>query len=80
MGLASELTLPCLLLSLFLPILSPILLQERLNALIDGPLPDEEPQSYQETANALRVFKDLLDSGVINQEDYDAKKKQLLSR
>ena len=79
-GLASELTLPCLLLSLFLPILSPILLQERLNALIDGPLPDEEPQSYQETANALRVFKDLLDSGVINQEDYDAKKKQLLSR
>lgn len=79
-GLASELTLPCLLLALFLPVLSPILLQERLNALVDGPLPDEEPQSYQETANALRVFKDLLDSGVINQEDYDAKKKQLLSR
>lgn len=79
-GLASELTLPCLLLALFLPVLSPILLQERLNALVDGPLPDEEPKSYQETANALRVFKDLLDSGVINQEDYDAKKKQLLSR
>ena len=35
---------------------------------------------HQETSNAdeLKKFKDLLDSGVITQEEFDAKKKQLL--
>ncbi|MBR5773434.1 MAG: SHOCT domain-containing protein [Clostridia bacterium] len=30
------------------------------------------------TADQLKKFKDLLDSGVITQEEFDAKKKQLL--
>ena len=32
----------------------------------------------QSNANELKQFKDLLDSGVITQEEFDAKKKQLL--
>ena len=30
------------------------------------------------TAEELKTFKELLDSGVITQEEFDAKKKQLL--
>jgi predicted Zn-dependent peptidase len=30
------------------------------------------------TADGLKKFKDLLDSGVITQEEFDAKKKELL--
>jgi predicted Zn-dependent peptidase len=30
------------------------------------------------TADELKKFKELLDSGVITQEEFDAKKKQLL--
>lgn len=32
----------------------------------------------QSSADELKKFKDLLDSGVISQEEFDAKKKQLL--
>lgn len=35
----------------------------------------EIPQS---NADELKMFKDLLDAGVITQEEFDAKKKQLL--
>ena len=43
----------------------------------------EQPQiinNIQQTSNAdeLKKFKDLLDSGIITQEEFDAKKKQLL--
>ncbi len=32
----------------------------------------------QSTADELKKYKDLFDSGVISQEEFDAKKKQLL--
>ena len=49
-------------------------------------MPKVEAQSQQivnniqETSNAdeLKKFKELLDSGIITQEEFDAKKKQLL--
>ncbi len=37
-----------------------------------------EKSSTQSSADELRKYKDLLDSGVITQEEFDAKKKQLL--
>ncbi len=49
---------------------------------------DVQPMTYQSnpkkdaaalgTAEELKTFKELLDSGVITQEEFDAKKKQLL--
>ena len=36
------------------------------------------PMTQSDAADALRRFKDLLDSGVITQEEFNAKKKQLL--
>lgn len=47
-------------------------------------LPDDviqkanKPDSKTSSANELREFKNLLDDGIITQEDFDAKKKQLL--
>ena len=35
-------------------------------------------QQAQSSADELKKYKDLLDSGVISQEEFDAKKKQLL--
>ena len=40
-------------------------------------LPQQSPQINDET-DQLKKYKDLLDSGVITQEEFDAKKKQLL--
>lgn len=36
------------------------------------------PAVQTETVDALKQYKDLLDSGVITQEEFDAKKKQIL--
>ena len=35
-------------------------------------------EGSQSTADELKKFKELLDSGIITQEEFDAKKKQLL--
>lgn len=87
-GYPADLTLPCLILSLFVPILSAVLLQDKLNELADSALledQDLEPpspilqiQDYQDAAEALRTFKALLDEGILTQEEFAAKKKQIL--
>lgn len=46
--------------------------QEKLNATIVATAP------HSDEADQLKKFKDLLDSGIITQEEFDAKKKQLL--
>ena len=38
----------------------------------------EEKTSSSSQADELKKFKDLLDNGIITQEEFDAKKKQLL--
>ncbi len=43
-----------------------------------APVPETEPLSDDENIQQLRKYKALLDEGVITQDDYDAKKKQLL--
>ena len=49
---------------------------DRQNKAPNTPMIKQEiPQS---NADELRKFKELLDSGVITQEEFDAKKKQLL--
>ncbi|NCE64816.1 SHOCT domain-containing protein [Pseudoflavonifractor sp. 524-17] len=68
-----------------------MLMQDKINAIITA---ENESGQYQPTtshqsasshpsgrlgvANELKTFKELLDSGVITQEEFDEKKKQLL--
>ena len=66
-----------LILGIFIPIVANIIMQDRINAICmtHDPAPEEKPQS---SSNELREFKKLLDEGIISQEEFDAKKKQLL--
>ena len=53
-----------------------------LSAIKDGksvPQPQETSIKQQDATDELRKYKSLLDDGVITQEDFDAKKKQLLN-
>ena len=53
---------------------------EELNKKITPPKPKEVqiPKELQDQLNELKKFKELLDMGIITQEEFDAKKKQLL--
>ena len=42
------------------------------------PAPSNTPASSMSNADELKKFKELLDAGIITQEEFDAKKKQLL--
>ena len=46
--------------------------QEKVNATVAAAAPKSDE------ADQLKKYKDLLDSGIITQEEFDAKKKQLL--
>lgn len=87
----SDMATMCLILGIFIPIVACILMQDRINALCMAKTPVAEAKAEIEKQNAptqvvsetsaadeLKKFKDLLDSGVITQEEFDAKKKELL--
>ena len=99
-GIASDLSMLCLILAIFVGVVPPTLMQDKINAIVttDG-APDQPADSAQtqtagrapvrqqaatssktdvDTAEALKTYKELLDSGVLTQEEFDAKKKQLL--
>lgn len=99
-GIASDLSMLCLILAIFVGVVPPILMQDKINAIVttDG-APDQPADSAQtqtagrapvrqqtaassktdaDTAEALKTYKELLDSGALTQEEFDAKKKQLL--
>lgn len=80
---ASDMATLCLILGIFIPIVANIVMQDRINAIctakdvaIESTIKPETPQS---SADELKKFKELLDSGIITQEEFDAKKKQLLN-
>ena len=64
----------CLLLALFIPFCPPILMQDRMNSLVLG----NAPREPEDLAEQLRVYQKLAEDGLITQEDYGAKKRQLL--
>lgn len=82
----SDLSTMCLILAIFVGIIPPILMQEKVNAIVTAkPKRAAETAPYQEqknanldTADELKKYKELLDGGVITQEEFEAKKKQLL--
>ena len=85
-GLQSDLSTLCLILAIFVPIIPPILMQDKLNAIATTKNANVTPVQNSQVANnvttgtaeELKKFKELLDQGVITQEEFDAKKKQLL--
>lgn len=84
-GVSSDLSTLCLILAIFVGILPPILMQEKINTIITAenspiqqPVHTQTPKITLGTADELKTYKELLDSGVITQEEFDAKKKQLL--
>lgn len=81
-GISSDLATLCLILEIFVPIIPPILMQDKINAIVTAPAAAQIKTGTVETKNdtveELKRYKELLDSGVITQEEFDAKKKQLL--
>jgi len=85
-GLQSDLSTLCLILAIFVPIIPPILMQDKLNAIATTKNANVTPVQNSQMANGvatgtaeeLKKYKELLDQGVITQEEFDAKKKQLL--
>ncbi len=80
-GISSDMSTLCLILAIFVPIIPPILLQDKLNGIITANTSHADKirsTPELEIADEMKKYKDLLDSGVITQEEFDAKKKQLL--
>ncbi len=87
-NVASDLATLCLVLDIFVPIIPPILLQDKINKIITAGDAQKETKTVRSetkkeetevgSAEELKKFKELLDMGAITQEEYDAKKKQLL--
>ncbi len=86
-GIPSDLSTLCLILAIFVGIVPPMLMQDKINAVERleagaarpyAPPQPEPARAEQDVAAALRQYKELLDQGVLTQEEFDQKKKQLL--
>lgn len=85
-GISSDMATLCLILAIFVPIIPPILLQDKMNNIatandtqyVSTPKGEKVNGATLGTAEELKNFKELLDSGVITQDEFEAKKKQLL--
>lgn len=89
-GINSDLASTCLILSIFIGIVPPILMQQKINEIetIDtlnstekqfGNANSENSQPTVDVTEELKRYKELLDMGAITQEEYDAKKTILLN-
>lgn len=84
----SEISVGCLVLAFFIPLISFILMQDKLNRIADysasvpmstPPIPSEAAKAHTNPAlDELLQLKQLLDMGAISQDEYDVKKKQIL--
>jgi hypothetical protein len=91
-GVHSDIATPCLILEFFIPLIPPIIMQDKINAAVRAVPPitqntgSNNPEAHAaQSVNVqsgvpeeLKKYKDLLDSGIITQEEFEAKKKQLL--
>ena len=80
-GLSADSATLCLIMAIFLPIIAPIIMQDKMNNIITvkkSAVRDQQEEVHMGVASELKNYKDLLDSGVITQEEFESKKKQLL--
>ncbi len=87
-GLGSDLAVLCLILAIFIGIVPPILMQEQINTILgvqrgtvrvkNAAPRAESAAGADRVAQELQTYKELLDKGLITQEEYEAKKRQLL--
>jgi uncharacterized membrane protein len=80
-GVASDLATICLILAIFVPIVPPILMQAKINDIFEGKVAATAPKETDKNisdAQALEKYKELLDKGIITQEEFDIKKKEIL--
>ncbi len=77
-GISSDIATLCLILAIFVGIIPPILMQDKINAIVTARGIAVSPQ-IPATPDELKKYKELLDNGVITQEEFEAKKKQLLN-
>lgn len=68
----------CLILGIFIPIVACILMQDRINTICTSKETANNPGTADTVAMDLKKYKELLDSGIITQEEFDTKKKQIL--
>lgn len=74
----SDMATLCLILGIFIPIVACIIMQDKINTLCTAKVMPKEQGAENQTAEQLKKYKELFDSGVITQEEFDEKKKQLL--
>lgn len=75
-GMEDDISVWCLITAFLMPLIPYILIQNRMNEILK-----REPAAAAgavSDASQLRTFKKLLDDGVITEEDYEAKKRQIL--
>lgn len=72
----SDMATICLVLGIFIPIVACILMQDRINNICQAK--ENVKVNTEKDLENLQQLKNLLDSGVITKEEFDAKKKQLL--
>lgn len=79
-GVQSDIATLCLILALFVGIVPPIIMQDKMNHVVTAPTRSAPIPSaaVTNTPDELKKYKDLLDSGAITQDEYNAKKSQLL--
>ena len=75
-GITSELGTVCLILSIFVGFVPPILMQDKINSILTA---NKSPVAISHNEiQSLEKYQELLEKGVITQEEFDTKKKQLL--
>ena len=73
-GVASDLATLCLILALFVGIVPPILMQEKINGILKA----ESQPAVSNDVEELKKYQELLTAGIITKEEFEAKRKQIL--
>lgn len=82
-GIDSDIETLSLIMALFVPIVAPIIMQSKINQICTSDGGNTKNNTVKTNVNfgaadELKKYKELLDDGAITEEEYEAKKKQIL--